>query len=217
MSDKYDKSQNYFATAYRTGSDIWTHIPFQSKAEELTDKLPPNAFILDLGSGRGQFPFQLAVKGFRTIGLDPIGDIVKKGNEEVKIRNLSEVMRFVEGDALDIAFAENSFDAVTDIGLLQHLVPEDWQTYADEVYRVTKPGGYYFLIALSRETTEYMHWTPKKDAAGDYEYEGVPHHFFTEQEIRALFENNFDIMSFRIEHVPAYHNTAFIVALMQKK
>lgn len=216
MHSKYDQSQEYFGTAYRTGSDVWTHIPFQAKAEELTDKLAPNAFILDLGSGRGKFPFQLAAKGFRVIGLDSVSAIVAHGNAEIKDHGQSEVMRFVEGDALDIPFAEESFDAVTDVGLLQHLSPDDWQQYVSEVDRVVKPMGYYFLIAFSRETAAYLNWTPKKDAHGDYEYEGVFHHFFTEDEIRRIFEEKFEIISLRIEHVPAYHNVAFIVALMRK-
>lgn len=217
MSINYDKSQEYFATAYRTGSDVWSHIPFQAKAVELTDKLSPNAFILDLGSGRGLFPFQLVNEGFRVIGLELDGDIVLKNNSKVKEFDLGKKMRFMQGDALDAPFTENSFDAVIDIGLIQHLSLDDWEQYAGEVYRVMKPGGYYFLITLSNDTEKYMNWTPKKDIHGNYEYEGVPHHFFSEEEIKKLFENQFEIISMHIDHVLEYHNTAFIVSLMQKK
>ena len=216
ISMKYDLSQEYFARAYRTGTDIWTHIPFQMKGGELLQTLKPGALVLDLGSGRGRFPFQLLEHGVRVIGLDYVPEIIGKSNQEVKDLDLERVSRFVVGDALDIPFSDEGFDAVVDIGLLEHIARDDWEQYISEVSRVLKPGGYFYLIALSRETSSYLSWHPKKDGAGDYESDGVFYHFFTGEELSELFEKEFEIISERVEHVPGHNNTSFVIALMRK-
>ncbi|MBI5742246.1 MAG: hypothetical protein HZA25_00205, partial [Candidatus Niyogibacteria bacterium] len=59
MPNRYTDQQKYFEQAYTTGSDIWTHFPYETKAAGLLEKLPQNSIILDLGSGRGTWAFEL--------------------------------------------------------------------------------------------------------------------------------------------------------------
>ena len=72
--------------SYATGSDDWSRLPFSMKGGELVQSLPQGAMVLDVGSGRGHFPFELAKDGFKVIGLDIVKSIVDKNNEEVKKR-----------------------------------------------------------------------------------------------------------------------------------
>lgn len=196
---------------------MWTPLNLGDKTENFVQKLPAKGMVLDLGSGRGRFPFTLAENGFRVIGLEYVTAIVEKNNEEVKNKGLDDKLRFVEGDVLDIPFSDDGFDAVVDIGLLHHLSPTDWPTYRDEVTRVLKKDGYFFLTVLSRDTTSYLLWHPKNDTMGDFENDGMLYHFFTEEEIRVLFGDQFEIVELITEALATDKNIFYSRVLFKKK
>jgi SAM-dependent methyltransferase len=75
----YSAQKNYFEIAYRTGSDVWTHIPYHHIALQVLPPLAPDAFVLDVGAGRGLWIGKLVADGNRVIGLEYINDVVKKG------------------------------------------------------------------------------------------------------------------------------------------
>lgn len=214
----YSHQKHYFETAYNTGSDHWSKVVFDKKGSDIINKLEPGAMILDLGSGRGRFPFELVAHGYKVIGLDYITSIVEKNNEEVKNRGIEKSIRFLEGDVLDIPLTDGSFDAVCDVGLLQHIHPEDWTTYREQVSRVLKKDGYFFLTVFSKETTTFLNWHPKREPFGTYEREGVEYHFFSNEELSLLFESDFNVVSSRIEHSKVHSDdVAYAVLLLQKK
>lgn len=214
----YSPQKKFFQTSYTTGSDYWTRIPFALKGGELIQSLAQGAIVLDIGSGRGHFPLELARNGLKVIGMDVIPSIVAANNAEVKNFKLESKVRFIEGDIFDIPLTDASIDAVTDIGLLQHIHPEDWSEYRNEVVRVLKSGAYFFLITLSKDTLSFLNWQPKKDSFGDFTHEGVFYHFFNKEQLNILFENDFDIISERTETVTVHHDqVSYIVALMRKK
>jgi ubiquinone/menaquinone biosynthesis C-methylase UbiE len=214
----YSSQKKFFQTSYATGSDHWTSLPFALKGGELIQSLQPGAMILDIGSGRGRFPFELAKDGFKVIGLDNISALIEKNNQEVKNFKLESKIRFIEGDIFDIPLSDSSFDAVADIGLLHHIHPEDWSEYRNEIIRVLKPGAYFFLITLSKNTTAFLDWKPKQNVFGDFSHDGVFYHFFTTEELNVLFESDFDILSERTETVTIHNDQAsYIVSLMRKK
>jgi ubiquinone/menaquinone biosynthesis C-methylase UbiE len=152
--------KQYFEVAYRTGSDIWTHIPYAEKALAMLPPLPTGALVLDIGSGRGLWAIKLATLGYRVLGMDYLQSVVDSANSEVVYRNLVSQVRFVQGDVRDIPFTDNSFQLVTDIGVLQHLVPGDWIAYVRELSRVTAPGGHVLSVTLSRRTERFLGFTP---------------------------------------------------------
>jgi ubiquinone/menaquinone biosynthesis C-methylase UbiE len=214
----YSQQRKFFETSYNTGTDHWSRVDIDNDVlDELTKKLSTNAFVLDVGSGRGKIPFVLAEKGFRVIGLDYIKSIVQKNNEEVKNKKLGEKLRFIEGDIFDIPLSENSFDAVVDIGLLQHIDPEDWQDYRSEVMRVLKSKGYFLVVALLNETEKFMTWFPSTDPYGDYERDGVFYHFFDEDELMILFEDVTNLVSYKTIRSEVHGDkVVYAVALFQK-
>ena len=190
----YSEQKNFFETAYNTGSDIWTDKLFHGKILEYLSMIPANSLTLDLGSGRGRLAFAMAEMGLRVIGIENIESLVEVANTEVRAKNLDGKIKFVLGDALDISFADTSFDAVTDIGLLQHLRPEDWAKYSSEVNRVLKPGGYVLVAALSKDTAQFYDFHPKESETSDYEKYGAHFHFFTPEELSRVFGNNFQMV-----------------------
>ena len=213
----YEEQKNYFEMAYNTGSDTWTNSTIPESSKQFIDKLPPKAMVLDIGSGRGRFPFTLAENGFRVIGLEYVASIVKRNNEEVLNKALDGSIRFVEGDALDIPFSDDGFDGVLDIGLLQHLKQSDFEQYRNEVARVLKSGGYFLLSVLSKDTSMYFTWHPKNDDVSSYEKEGLNYFFFTDEEIKKLFENNFEIISQTKENLSSPQNPIVHVLILKKK
>ena len=215
---EYQNQKEYFEHAYDTGSDIWTKIPLQVKNSKFLDSLKPDSMILDIGAGRGSLTFELANMGFKVIGIDYVKKIVDRNNEEVKNHGLAGKVRFMEGDVLDISFQDASFDAVVDVGLLQHLKQSDWQQYESEIARVLKQGGLFLNISLSRETASYLSWFPKGSTTGNFEFEDVNYYFFTNDEIRNLFQRDFEIIDQEIEHVKNWnHEAAFAITLMKHK
>lgn len=212
----YDVLQRHFETAYRTGTDLWSDTGTMINAKALAEVIPNHGMVLDLGCGRGRFTFELAKHGLRVIGLDIVKSIVKQGNEEVKRRELEKSLRFVEGTAFDVPFAENGFDAVVDIGLLHHIRPEDFTKYVNEVARVTKQGGYLFLVELSKENNSYLSWNPKADEKNDFDYHGIPYHFFSAEEVEKIFSPKFKVVSQKIKYREDRNQEAYLVSLLQK-
>lgn len=212
----YEHQDTFFAQAYRTGTDHWSTIPYGRKAHELALYLPKGSLVLDLGTGRGKLLFELAELGFRAIGLENNPNLVRSGNNLIKEKGLEGDIRLLEGSALDIPLADECFDALTDIGLLHHIKPEDYQAYAAEAARVLKPGGFFFLVALSKDTPNHFSWRPNAEGS-DFEREGVRYHFFEDAELKELFIKNFETI--QLEHDSPYgpNGTTFAVMLLKKK
>lgn len=209
----YSKQKEFFEIAYRTGSDIWTDKHYHSRVFEYLKKIPANATVLDLGTGRGRWPFAMAEMGLRVIGVDYIPELIDVNNAEAKAKNFQGKLRFITGDALDIRFADESFDTVTDFGLLQHLSRSDWPNYAREVTRVLKPGGMYLSIALSKETEHFYDFEPKKSQKSDFEKYGLSFHFFSPGEIASIL--GFTELASESIHV-AHHDEYYLMAILQK-
>lgn len=212
----YEHQDTFFAQAYRTGTDHWSAIPYGRKAHELALYLPKGSLVLDLGTGRGKLLFELAELGFRAIGLENNPDLVKRGNNLIKEKNLESDIRLLEGSALNIPLADECFDAVTDIGLLHHIKTADYAAYAAEAARVLKPGGYFFLVALSKDTPNHFSWQPSKEGS-DFERDGVRYHFFDDSELKELFKEKFEMVQVEHDHPYGPSGTTFAVMLLKKK
>lgn len=213
----YAEQDTFFARAYRTGSDSWTHTPWNRRPLELAFFLPKGSIILDIGTGRGRLLLDYAKLGFRAIGIENNPELVKKGNADIKSHGLEKDLRFMEGTALDIPLADACFDAVSDIGLLHHIAPADYATYTAEIARVLKPGGLAYIVALSKDTPQHLSWRPNASETSDYEQEGVQYHFFSDDELRHMFEDRFDVRT--IDHDAPYGplGTTFAVCILKKK
>ncbi len=151
--------------------------------------------------------------GFKVIGIDYIGHLIKINNREVISRNLEGKIRFIEGDVFDINLQNETIDVVTDFGLLQHLVKDDWQKYGSEVNRVLKNGGYVLSVTLSKETKKFYDFSPEESLEADFEKYGVHYHFFTEDELRKVYGNNFKIINAEVLRL---EGESLLIALLKK-
>lgn len=93
------------------------------------------ATMLDVGGGPGYFRTVFEDRGTAYFALDAdVGEL----------SGLGEIARrTVIGSGLDLPFADDTFDLCYSSNVLEH-VPDPWRM-ADEMVRVTKPGGITFI------------------------------------------------------------------------
>jgi demethylmenaquinone methyltransferase/2-methoxy-6-polyprenyl-1,4-benzoquinol methylase len=110
---------------------------------KLTDILADeNALVLDVACGTGDLSIELQTNAMaKVIGTDfcrPMLAVAQKKATEIP---------FVEGDAMQLSFAENSFDAVTIAFGLRNL--SNFRNGLIELHRVLKPGGKLIVLEFS--------------------------------------------------------------------
>jgi ubiquinone/menaquinone biosynthesis C-methylase UbiE len=83
------------------------------------DQLPTGAAVLDCPCGTGRFISLITGKGFVYTGADISAAMME---EAKKIVPTGSLINFVEADAENLSFPDNSFDCVIVWRLLQHIV-----------------------------------------------------------------------------------------------
>jgi ubiquinone/menaquinone biosynthesis C-methylase UbiE len=213
----YSEQKEFFENAYATGSDVWSNPSYKRTVLRYIARLPERSLVLDLGTGRGLWPFTMVELGHKVIGLDYIKHVVNINNQEAKARHMEGKLVFVDGDALDIPLTDASIDAITDFGLLHHLHPEDWQTYKNEIDRVLKPGGHVLLSTLSKQTQKFFDFSPVSSTDASFEKFGVFYYFFKNEQIKEIFGHDFEIIAQETEQIKGQHNETLLFTLLRKK
>ena len=121
----------------------WRRLVRRKLADELDN---PSALILDVACGTGDLAIELQQHAqAKIVGTDfcrPMLEIAKKKNPK---NNLS--IPYIEGDALNLSFADESFDAVTIAFGLRNVA--NWLDGLKELRRVLKTGGKLAVLEFS--------------------------------------------------------------------
>ena len=104
--------------------------------------------ILDLAAGTGT-----STRPFKDAGAEPVACDFSPGMIEVG-RERQPDLEFVEGDATDLPFADNTFDVATISFGLRNVV--DPKKGLSEMLRVTKPGGRLVVCEFSHPTNDVV-------------------------------------------------------------
>ena len=106
----------------------------------------PNQSVLDIGCGPGQltksFAIEVGQKG-RSIGLDISEDQLKSARE---LCNNIAGAEIIQGDATELSYDDNTFDAISSIQTLEYI--ENVDTALSEINRVLRPGGKIALVSV---------------------------------------------------------------------
>ncbi len=120
-------------------------IPVEGKAD-----------ILDLATGTGDLAIEVAQKfpQAHITGLDLAPEMLEIGKIKAKKKNLSRSITFVEGDAENLPFSNNTFDAITVAFGVRNF--ENVQKGLVEMNRVLKPGGQLIILEFSKTNSIFF-------------------------------------------------------------
>ncbi len=130
--------------------DRWFTTPIGSlvrkyEAELILNLLSPKSgeIILDAGCGTGIFTRDILLSGSKVIGLDLSLPMLKRA--ELKLKGYP--FQIVLADMLNVPFREGLFDKALSVTALEFI--EDGHGAVDELFRVTKRGGYIVAATLN--------------------------------------------------------------------
>jgi demethylmenaquinone methyltransferase / 2-methoxy-6-polyprenyl-1,4-benzoquinol methylase len=125
------------------------HHRWRERAADLA-RVGPGSAALDVATGTGDLAIELARRGAEVTGSDFAPAMLELA------RRKAPGLRFEEGDALNLAHADDSFDAAT--------VGFGARNFADldrglrEMTRVTKPGGRVVVLDITTPQRPPLSW-----------------------------------------------------------
>ncbi len=112
-------------------------------------RLKKGDHALDLCCGTGDIAFALARRGAEITGLDFSDKMLEVAQSRLKNSKLNHLsLKFQQGDAQQLPFPDNSFDAVTVGYGLRNL--SSWERGLEEMVRVAKPGGRIVVLDFGK-------------------------------------------------------------------
>jgi len=146
--------------------------------------------VLDMGCGNGRNSVLLAKKGLKACGVDFSAAAIALAEKNAKENKVKA--EFKVGSVLDLPYEKESFSAAMDCGCLHHIRKSEWGPYFDNLLKVLKKNGYYYLHCFSISSEHVPKFSPKErnwiNRKGHYS------HFFSEKEIREIFGGSFKII-----------------------
>ena len=112
--------------------------------------IQPGQRALDVCCGTGDIALALARGSAEVTGLD-FSQAMLEIAENRRLKNTQSPAanpKFIQGDAQQLPFTDNSFDAVTVGYGLRNLA--SWETGVTEMFRVTKPGGRLVVLDFGK-------------------------------------------------------------------
>lgn len=134
-------------------------------------ELQPGRQALDVGCGTGWFTRRLAQTGLAMTGLDLDDDMLALARQRTPTG-----IRWLQGDAARLPFADRSFDQV--VALTSLCFVPDWSQAVAEIVRVARRG---FALGLLNRHSRL--WREKGQGGGSGAYRGA--HWHTHGELAA--------------------------------
>lgn len=138
--------------------------------------------VLEVGCGRGATLLELAKRGANVVGLDYSDEAIAVCRALARESGTAELANFVKGEAEKMPFAEESFDFVFSVGLLEHFA--DPTGLLVEQYRVLRSSG-YCLVQVPQKYSLYTVLKKALISVGKWPYGGWETQF-SDQEISDL-------------------------------
>ena len=178
--------QEHFDHMYQAGQKPWSQHPIEPLLDNFFQLLwddYPKTNILDIGCGDGSISILAAKEGHEVWGIDSSITAIREAEAAAQAANVIKTTHFQLGDALDLPYDGDFFDAMIDDGLFHHILPENRSIYFQNILRVLKPKSYIYLSVFSKHNPE-----------------GIGQRF-TREEIRTLF-SSFQILQFEEDPFP---------------
>jgi len=167
--------------------------------------------ILDLGCGNGRHLIQFLKEGLDVVGMDISISALRLAwkwarEEKIKAKLLQADMR------LFFPFQEGVFDGVFSNQVIHHARIADVRRTISEIYRILGSGGWAFItvsgkvdVGIGHQQIEPGTYIPLSGLE-----KGLPHHIFSEEEIRMEFDD------FQVEEISSRAGGK-VIAVMARK
>ena len=129
-----------YGLMYQVEDQHWWFVSRRRLAMSLIDRtlgLEPEASILDIGCGTGGNLETLTRRG-QAVGMD-------LSATALQLAHRRELPRLLQGSALALPYAGQSFALVTAFDVLYHRWITDDHLALEEIYRVIRPGGWLLI------------------------------------------------------------------------
>lgn len=107
-------------------------------------RVRPGEQVLDLATGTGITAIAARERGAKVTGVDLTPELIAVAQDKAREAGFTDI-RFQEGDAEALPFADASFDVV--LSTCGHMFAPDQPKVAAELARVTRPGGRVVFLA----------------------------------------------------------------------
>ena len=164
--------------------------------------------LLDLGCGTGRHVLYLGERGFDVYGIDSAAAGLTSTQHRLEAAGLAA--HLVQHDIFDaLPFDDAFFDAIISVQVIHHARLAHVAALVDEMARILKAGGLLFVTVpqLQNQGTQFQQIEPGTYIPLDGIEAGLPHHYFTPEELRALFKA-FSILDIHLDRDHHYCLTA---------
>jgi len=165
--------------------------------------------ILDLGSGSGRHVVYLSGQGFTVFGIDISPRGMDMARQWLLDEGLTADLR-IQDITRKLPYEAEFFDALFSIQVIHHATVATIQKIIREIERVLKRGGFIFITVpkLKNQGKEFEEIEPNTFIPKDGREKGLPHHYFTPEELHGFFEN-FHITDIHLDRINHYCLSAF--------
>lgn len=151
--------------------------------------------VMDLGCGTGRHTVYLTRLGFEVHALDSSSSALAQTENWLREEGLTAkltIQRMEDG----LPYPTDFFDAVISIQVIHHNRTAQVLETIAEIGRVLRPGGVVFVTVavltmgpVSEDLDWCLHEVEPRTFIPDRGPEaGIPHHYFTEKELRSAFD-----------------------------
>lgn len=164
---------------------------------QLIEKKKKYESVLDVGCGTGRLLHKLLVQFERAYGIDLSPEMIKEAQALAQTLNMHDRLTFIEGDAYELPFSDDTFDTSVSTCVL-FLLPNPLRGIK-EMVRVTKSGGHVLMLNPSplmneqnAKTYAQSHSLSDEEAVYLYKWSNVSmkRHRLTTEELIETFEHS---------------------------
>lgn len=167
--------------------------------DKVTDKFKEEGVekVLDLGCGSGRNLIPLAEEGFDVSGIDASKEGIEIAHDILNQEDLEADLE-TEDVFEPLPYADNSFDAVVSVQVLQHGSLNQIKHAIEEIKRILRPGGLIFVTLCGRRSQGEVRYclvkTARKIAPRTYvptigKEEGLIHYIYNKEVLKKHYKD----------------------------
>jgi ubiquinone/menaquinone biosynthesis C-methylase UbiE len=137
---KIERIPGPLASSYEKATRMVIETYYRQVAEEIVSRCDKGV-ILDLGTGPGYLPIQIAKRApdLKIVGVDLSRKLIQLAKANAQIAGLSDQLTFEVGNSASLRFDDGSFDMVISTGMLHSLKKPI--SVIQEIHRVLRNDG----------------------------------------------------------------------------